>query len=166
MKLKIIPKLLQWHNKRPKNAIVNTIVLHATDGASALSSIAWQAISRTSYHYIIERDGTVYKCTPISLRAWHAGVSFGPQGNDVNNYSVGICFANFESKGESLTAVQIAACAELIEEIQLATNNQFKWVTRHKTIAPTRKTDPKMLTPTALSKIAMENNLIIWNPAL
>ena len=164
MKLIIIPKLLQWHNKRPKNAIVNTIVLHATDGASALSSIAWQAISRTSYHYIIERDGTVFKCCPISLRAWHAGISKGPQGNDVNNYSIGICYANRESRGEAITKEQFFACQELIKEIIAANPGSIKWLTRHKTIAPTRKTDPKMLNEIDLVALAHVNNLTVWKP--
>jgi len=162
MKLKIIPKLLQWHNKRPKNAVVNTIVLHATDGASALSSIAWQAISRTSYHFIIERDGTVYKCCPISLRAWHAGKSVGPLGNDVNNYSIGICFANFESRREHITGEQQVACLDLIKEIMRISSYKFKWLTRHRTIAPTRKTDPLMLNQNDMNRIAQEANLQIW----
>ena len=94
---------------------------------------------RASYHYLIERDGVVFKCVPASKRAWHAGIARGPFGKDVNSYSLGIAFAN-KGNGEAYTVAQKVACAELIAELK----RQFpklKYLTSHRLIT-SRKIDP------------------------
>ena len=128
-----------------------TIVLHATAGRSAASSIAWLYYlakntikgDEASYQYIIERDGEITKCVPLSRVAFHAGKSFGPQGKNVNDYSIGIAFANMDD-GEPYTSAQITACNSLIAELVKA-EPSLKWITRHRDIAPKRKKDPEHL---------------------
>lgn len=131
------------HNSRPTGTRISTIVLHHTAGASAESTIQYQRspLVRSSYHYIIERDGTIYKCVPVSERAWHAGISKGPEGSDVNNYSIGISLAN-RGNGEAYPFEQVLACQELIDELWSKIPS-LRFITTHRLIAPGRKIDPK-----------------------
>ena len=111
---------------------------------------------------MIERDGVITKCVPLSRVAFHAGKSVGPQGLDVNRYSIGISFANYESKGEAITAAQVEACKELCVEIAKAPG--VKWLTTHYWISPGRKSDPSRLRFQDLMGIEKAANLIIWRP--
>jgi len=145
-----VTTVVPWleHNERKQG--VTTVVLHHTAGASAMSTIAylrgpWSALKNrflgrsASYHYIIERDGMIYKCVPTSKRAWHAGRSNGPDGSDVNSYSVGIAFAN-RGDGEDYTLAQVRACEELIAALYVQFP-RLKWLTTHRLITK-RKIDP------------------------
>ena len=138
---------------RTRRKPCSTIVLHATDGKSASSSVEWLSKIGLSYHYIIERDGHVYKLAPIGRVAFHAGVSEGPEGKNVNDYSIGIAFANYESGKEAITLGQVKAAKKLVEEI-VGSGAPIKWVTTHYAISPGRKTDPAMLLKSELKEIA------------
>lgn len=125
---------------------VDTIVLHHDAAGSGLGSINYlrgtTGKNRASYHYMIERDGLIYKCVPSTKRAWHAGVSRGPHGADVNSYSLGICLSNwggFEGRFETYPDVQVKACTELINT--LIGVFPLKWITTHRLIT-NRKVDP------------------------
>lgn len=141
--------------KRP----CTTIVLHSTDGRGAQSSISWLAKIGLSYHYIIERDGSVVKCAPTTRVAFHAGASVGPDGPNVNDYSIGISFANWESKGEKITPEQVKAAADVVHEIRMNLPT-VKYITRHRDISPGRKTDPALLTRADYEKIAA--GMAVW----
>lgn len=141
---------------------ITTIVLHGTAGKSATSSINWlkRVTTLASYHYIIERDGTVYKCVPTSRQAWHAGRSRGPSGKSVNTYSIGIAFANMEN-GERLTGEQLAVCEELVREL-VAAIPSIHYITTHWAVAPGRKTDPRNMDSKKLSEFANNVGLKAW----
>lgn len=148
-----IVNVTKWLPTRARKKPITTIVLHGTAGASATSSINWLRFKGLSYHYIIERDGTVYKCAPVSRVAFHAGVSTGPDGANVNDYSLGICFANMENGVDPLTEEQLTSCNVLLRTI-LASEPSIKWITRHKDIAPKRKTDPVKVSAAMLKNMA------------
>lgn len=120
---------------------VSTVILHATAGASALSSISWLRKIGLSYHFIIERDGTIHKLVPLSRQAFHAGVSRGPDGASCNRYSFGIAFANTNT-GEKVTKAQEDACEWLINTLKAAYPT-LTYLTTHRLVSPGRKTDPK-----------------------
>jgi N-acetyl-anhydromuramyl-L-alanine amidase AmpD len=155
MKLRIT-NLREWLPSRARQHPVTTIVAHATAGASATSSIAWlYRLARdlirgneASYHYIIERDGSVTKCVPITRVAFHAGRSVGPNGPNVNNYSIGIAFANRNDGVERVTPAQESAFYALVAELAVAFPD-LKFVTTHYAISPRRKTDPVKWMPDA-----------------
>jgi N-acetyl-anhydromuramyl-L-alanine amidase AmpD len=167
---------------RPASVAISGIILHSTDGWSATSSIAWQRLTGTSYTYIIERDGTAYKCVPISQAANHAGSSYGwreelrgvsraqnsvtkkfKAGCSVNSYTIGIAFANRESKGEQLTQAQLDAAMELIQILVAADKGgHLKYVSTHYAVSPKRKFDPAMLPIKELRKLAELNGLRLW----
>lgn len=54
--------------------VVDTIMLHST-GSGLSSALDWlcKRSSRVSAHYVVAKDGTVYKLVPVSETAWHAG---------------------------------------------------------------------------------------------
>lgn len=77
------------------------IVLHNTEGASALSTIeSWSHDSqRVAVAYVIERDGTIYEVFPPGMWAWHLGSSsmLGISQEDAEHYNsstIGIELAN------------------------------------------------------------------------
>lgn len=139
-----IRTIANWLKSSSRNGReVSTIVIHATAGKSAKSSISYMLREgvAASYHYLIERDGTIYKCVPTSKKAWHAGKSEGPQGKDVNPYSIGIAFANLNDGKELITPAQIASCKALCEALCEA--YPIRWITTHYGVSYPRKTDPR-----------------------
>lgn len=72
--------------------IVDTIVLHSTDGANAMSSARYLARSDTSVsaHLIVARSGHVIQLLPFNVRAWHVGISEHEGRRGLNDFSVGI----------------------------------------------------------------------------
>ena len=107
----------RYHGARRSPHDINLIVMHCTAGASALSSIGYlnrpNAEAPASYHYVIDRDGTIYRHCPPDTVAYHAGDSAFPpdpakpkQGTTVNTRSLGIAWAN-RNDGEPLTDEQI-----------------------------------------------------------
>lgn len=159
----VITALKQWLASRPRTQKITTIVLHATDGRSAGSSISWLRSIGLSYHYVIERDGTITKCVPISRTAFHAGKSVGPNGSNVNPYSIGVSFANWESHGEQITAQQVTACRELVAALCNGEKG-IKFLTTHYWVSPGRKSDPKWLHRRDIDLIAAVGSLEVWKP--
>lgn len=133
------------------------VVLHASAGASAMSSISWLRKIGLSYHYIIARDGTVHKLVPTSRVAYHAGKSVGPEGSGCNEYSIGICFAN-KNNGEKVTAAQEKAVRELLEALTQAIP-ALKYISTHRLVSWRRKTDPYRYDFRLLAK---ESGLTPW----
>lgn len=144
---------------RARKVDVTTIVLHGSAGKSAAGSVSWLAKIGLSYHYIIERDGKVTKLAPVNREAFHAGVSKGPNGPNVNRYSVGICFATDEK--EPITLAQIAAAKQLCKDICKVVPT-IRHLTCHKHISPGRKTDPARLSTKTLGEMASELKLWVF----
>ena len=132
-------------NKNSRHGIaVDCIVLHDTGGKTAESALTWltNPASGVSSHYVVGKDGQVWRLVPEDERAWHAGTSelFGR--SDVNTFSVGIEMVD-DNDGDPYPAVQVASAAELSADIfrrheRVALNR----VVGHEQIAPGRKVDP------------------------
>src|SRR4029077_9290701 len=91
------------------------IVVHATAGATARSSIDHLRGVGLSYHFIITRDGRdsakvstsdgtepiVFACVPVARHAFHVGSTIpAPSGQGgINKTSVGISLANIQKIG-------------------------------------------------------------------
>lgn len=160
-----IKTLATWLASRARTHQPTTVVLHATAGGSATSSISWLRQIGLGYHYVIDRDGTVYKCVPTSRVAYHAGTSFGPQGSDVNGYSIGIAFAN-RNDGEPYTPAQIESAKELVKQLAEAMPS-LRWLTTHYAITlgkdgKSRKTDPRGF---ANMQTVADGKLELWKPS-
>lgn len=136
-----LPKSLA---SRKRRSHISTVVLHATAGSSLSGALSALRQRELSYHYLIAKDGKITKAVPYTREAFHAGTSFGPEGGSVNRYSIGISFVNRNDGIDPYTQEQLGACRELLKELKLFVP-YLRWLTTHRAIAPTRKSDPRGL---------------------
>lgn len=173
--IQLNPPLASASRNRP----ASLIVLHATAGATAASSIGALRAKGLSYHFIIARDGKdskhaslsdgsapkVFACVePIGRVAFHVGSSIPVPGKDgfINGNSVGISLANLQNRQapEAYTGGQIAALQDLIGSIRGAIPT-ITHITAHAFVQPWNRSDPQMLD---IDAIAARHGLQVWRP--
>jgi N-acetylmuramoyl-L-alanine amidase len=145
---------------RKPGAVCDTLVLHATAGSTLEGAISALRSRKLSYHYLIAKNGDIVKCVATGLVAFHAGASRGPQGSQVNDYSIGISFVNLNDGKDIYTPKQLLAAKQLVEALQRAIPT-LRHLTTHYAISPGRKTDPRDFPVEALAK---ETSLSLWPP--
>jgi len=132
---------------RPKDAVIDTIVLHHTAGATLGGTVKWfrQETSQVSAHFTVGKDGSIVQHVSTFARAWHAGVSKDHRGKEnLNNFSVGIEMVNVGDGKDPWTPEQVDCvyflCAHLKKRFP-----EIKYITSHEFIAEPqgRKNDPK-----------------------
>jgi AmpD protein len=146
--LNIQSKPLKHFNDRPADTAIDTIIIHslyAKDAKEQMSALACHSILDTcevSAHYLISREGEVWRLVDEAKRAWHAGVSKMPLPDDsregVNHFSIGIELIATEESG--FTPEQYESLALLIFDI--SSRQPIRNVLGHEHIAPGRKVDP------------------------
>jgi N-acetylmuramoyl-L-alanine amidase len=138
------------HNSRGAKKVA-LIVLHADAGRTDAGTLAWlqSSESKVSYHILVGRDGTAYRCVPDDRRAWHAGKANWMGEKDVNGISLGLAFANRHDGIEGLTGAQRATAQAIVAGWQ-QTYGPIP-VTTHAQVAPGRKTDPEQMPGFALA---------------
>jgi N-acetyl-anhydromuramyl-L-alanine amidase AmpD len=145
------------HHGSLREQKISLIVMHCTEGGTAKSTIDYLNTTTdktASYHYIIERDGTIYRMCRTNIVAYHAGDSAWPNpvkatpanpdkpngGKSVNRESIGIAWAH-QGK-EILTDAQIESalwlCGFHMDENLIPPS----CVVGHYEISPGRKPDP------------------------
>ena len=69
------PMVLSPNRGSRKGRTVTGIVLHYTRGPTARSAYLWfqNPASKASTHFVVDTDGTVTQCVPLSESAWHVG---------------------------------------------------------------------------------------------
>jgi len=142
----IVDRLMSTGFAVPSKArSIDTIVLHSSYnpnegeayGVSELVKI-YESYG-VSAHYLIDRQGKVYRLVEDKNIAYHAGASKMPDGRkDVNNFSIGIEMMNKEDT--QFTKAQYEAVNDLVASLKK--KHGIKHVVGHGDIAPTRKTDP------------------------
>lgn len=138
---------IQSPNKsaRAHRSIVNALILHDTDSKTAKAALDWfrDESSKVSSHYVVGKDGTIYRCVPEAEKAWHAGESslFGEE--DVNEFSIGIEIVNDEAN-DPYVEEQLTALFELCEDIIYRYKIPMNRIVGHRDIAVPhgRKIDP------------------------
>lgn len=127
---------------RRGGAAVDLIVLHYTamDSAEAALTRLCDPESELSSHYLIAKDGTLYRLVDEAQRAWHAGDGTWAGHDDVNSRSIGIELDNdgVSPFDEPMMTTLEALLADLLERHHLPA----KSVIGHSDMAPTRKADP------------------------
>jgi N-acetylmuramoyl-L-alanine amidase len=118
------------------------VVLHYTampDAEAALDRLCAPE-HEVSAHYLIARDGRLYRLVDEDKRAWHAGVGDWGGRGDVNSRSIGI---ELDNCGNSPYAEpQISGLELLLSDILARWRIPPEGVIAHSDFAPTRKTDP------------------------
>lgn len=133
------------------------VVLHATAGASAQSSVDHLRSVGLSYHYIIARDGrdatwtresdgstpVIFRCVADDRHAFHVGSGIpAPSGEgSINKCSIGISLANLQSRGERYTPGQIEVLSELLAHLKSA-HPSLRHLTNHAMVQPWNRSDP------------------------
>jgi N-acetyl-anhydromuramyl-L-alanine amidase AmpD len=130
------------------------IVLHATVGAIALSSISSLRKTKGSYHYIITRDAKDFKsratsenaepiihyCVPNDRMAHHVSSTIpSPGGLSIKMSSICISVVNIQ-KDEPYPPKQIAALNELLAHLK-ATIPSLLFLTTHAVVQPWNRID-------------------------
>lgn len=120
---------------------IDTVVIHWTAGSSSSGALSTLWKKKFSYHFLVEADGTIIQTKQLNKQAYHAGVSYGPQGKNVNDYSIGISLVH-PSGATDIPNDQVNVLPKLIEDINRAVGGTIKFVTSHFDISPGRKQDP------------------------
>jgi N-acetyl-anhydromuramyl-L-alanine amidase AmpD len=143
---------------RDRDKPPHLIVLHATAGATARSSIEHLRGLGLSYHYIIARDGRdsaksetadgsdplVFHCVPDLAHAFHVGSTVpAPEGGGIAKGSIGISLANIQRRTnpEPYLPLQLKALDELIELLKGRVPT-LGWLTTHAAVQPWNRGDP------------------------
>lgn len=131
---------------RPKDTIVDTIVIHSTVIPTLeKTTVAFQRTeSQVSAHFSIGKDGSIVQNVSTFDRAWHAGVSKDPEGrSNLNNFSIGIELVNLNDGNDPYPEAQLDALKAIIKVMQR--RFPIKQLVSHEYIAQPygRKNDPK-----------------------
>lgn len=143
------------------------IVLHATAGATARSSVDYLRSESLGYHFIIARDGRdsarsstadgtdpiVYFCVPLANRGAHVGsnVPFPGSGDRIaNRCAIGIALANRQN-GEDYTPKQHIVLSEIIDLVRSQLPS-VTHLTTHAVIQPWNRADPRGIDGRSLAR--------------
>lgn len=145
-KTSIVDRLMSSGFSVPKQErSIDTIVLHSSynpNGGDPYSVSALVKIYEeygVGAHYLIDRDGKIYRLVADKNIAYHAGVSEMPDGRkNVNDFSLGIEIMN--KKDTQFTKEQYSAVKSLVGTLKK--KYAIKHIVGHGDIAPDRKTDP------------------------
>lgn len=144
-KFSIENRLVSWGFSKSSGRKIDTVVIHSTYNATGgdLFSVSKIIDIYKSYgvspHYLVARDGTVYRMVEEKNIAYHAGDSEMPDGRkNVNAFSIGIEVIGKDDGGPS--DAQYDALKKLLADIE--TRQTIKHILGHSDIAPGRKSDP------------------------
>lgn len=144
--LNITEKLLSWGYEIPSsNRSIDTIIIHSSydalgDNPYSVDGVIYEYKTYgVSPHYLIDRNGTVFRLVSEENIAYHAGGGKMPDGrSNINDFSIGIEIIN--TKTVSPTEAQYSSLVELVKSLKLKYG--IKNILGHNEISPERKTDP------------------------
>ena len=143
--LKFIDKPVCTGKKTVENRNITAIIVHSTYNSDGGEKYDIDLIIKqfshygVSSHYVIGRDGLIYRLVKEKDVAFHAGKSQLPNGQTgLNSRSIGIELMT--SKEEAPSEQQIKSLTILVNDIKK--RYKIEYILRHSDIAPNRKTDP------------------------
>ena len=147
-------------NFRPKNIIIDTIIIHCislplgsynnkniinlfTNNLDITNDPSFESLKdiKVSSHLLITRDGEVIQFVPFNLRAWHAGESKHGDRENCNDFSIGIELEG--TSQSSFTDIQY----DILNNVILSLKDFYpeivdKNIIGHNEVSPDRKDDP------------------------
>ena len=113
-KLRISNNYSPLNSQRPVRPRTDYIVLHTTEGGdrSSLDRIRRAGLA----HYVVMRDGRIYRTIVRQRLARHAGLSMWNGQQDLDQVSIGIEVVGYHNR--PLTERQIQALSELLRQLQ------------------------------------------------
>jgi AmpD protein len=116
------------YGDRPQGVTISAVVIHYISAVEIKADDPYnvnlilnifkgkpaeRVAEKTSAHYLIERTGAIHRLVEESKRAWHAGFSALPSGEeDLNNFSIGI--EMIRTPDDAPTEEQYEALASLL----------------------------------------------------
>lgn len=141
----------QWAAPSPNFNVrsPDLVIIHQTEEnscAQALQTLTNPLTTRkVSAHYLICKDGTVFKLVDERYRAWQAGISRWGNFQDVNSISLGIELDN--TGKEPFSEKQIASLLMVLGSIENRYHIPRGNFIAHADVAPTRRKDPSVFFP-------------------
>lgn len=153
-----------FDKKRRSINSIKIIVIHYTGMQSERESMIRliNPKSKVSSHFVINRNGTIYRLVQDHQVAWHAGKSCWGKYKDINKNSIGIELVNkghqfgYTSFNKKQLSSLIKICKNLIKKYKIKKKN----IVGHSDIAPLRKVDPGEKFPW---KQLAKKNIGIWH---
>jgi N-acetyl-anhydromuramyl-L-alanine amidase AmpD len=143
--LNITNKLVTGGFEKASGRTIDTIIIHSSYDAIGSDPFDAEGLIReyksygVSPHYLIDREGKMYRLVEEKNIAYHAGASQTPDGRSgVNNFSIGIELMN--TKDKSFTGKQYDSLKDLIKYIK--GRYKIKYILGHNQVSPGRKDDP------------------------
>lgn len=143
--IKIKDHLVSWGFSSSRGRKIDTIILHSSYNVIGGDEYDFDKIVQeykdygVAPHYVIDREGVIFRLVKDNNIAYHAGESKVPDGRSgVNNFSIGVELINSEK--DKFTANQYKSINNLIEHLK--DEYKIKYILGHSDIAPGRKTDP------------------------
>jgi N-acetyl-anhydromuramyl-L-alanine amidase AmpD len=137
--------LVSWGFAKADSRTIDTIIIHSSYDALSENPYNTAGLIKeyqqygVAPHYLIDRQGVVYRLVEDKNVAYHAGTSLVPDGRkNVNEFSLGIEIMT--TKKDAPTEEQYAALQKLIDFLQ--ESYKIKYVLGHNQIAKERKDDP------------------------
>ena len=135
-----------YHKKSRSSKTITFIIIHYTGMQSERESLnrLINPKSKVSCHYLINRNGKIFKIVQEKYIAWHAGKSKWKNLNNLNKNSIGIELVN---KGhrfgyQSFPNKQIKSLIILCKMLKRKYKIKDRSLLGHSDIAPLRKIDP------------------------
>jgi N-acetylmuramoyl-L-alanine amidase len=125
----------------------NFVVIHHTSNSTAepALNVLTNPERKVSAHYLIGRDGKLFRLVDEAARAWHAGESYWGGQHDLNSASIGI---ELDNDGlEPFFDAQLQTLLALLADLKSRYNIPAANFLGHADIAPGRKADPSRLFP-------------------
>jgi hypothetical protein len=146
----IAEKLVTWGFRVPISArTIDAIIIDSTynttggDPHDIEKVIQGSQAYRVSLHYLIDRNGAIYRLVRDEDIAYHAGTGIMPDGsrkNIINSFSLGIGL--IYTKTESPNETQYQSLAGLVNYLKQKYNIPSENILLHNQIAPGVKDDP------------------------
>lgn len=120
---------------------IDTVILHcvAHDIKGAIESFKKHGVSA---HYIINEQGHIYQLVDEQKRAWHAGVSYWQNKENLNHSSIGIELCSKSFGQDPYPLKQIFSLIRLLKKLKHRYHIKKNRFLAHSDIAPKRKADP------------------------
>lgn len=140
-------------NCHARSSRVDSLVLHYTDmlSADAAMKLLCDPNAKVSSHYLIDKQGKIFRLVEEDKVAYHAGVSYWRGQEGLNESSIGIEIDNYGHVfgPEPFPEAQIDSLIKLLNDIRSRHSIKDTHIVAHSDIAPLRKKDPGELFPWA-----------------
>ncbi len=140
--MEVIDRPASCFGERRSGAQIELVVIHYT--AMETAEVALERLCGSEFevsaHYLVGRDGSVFRMVCEDKRAWHAGAGSWAGRSDVNSRSIGIELDNdgMSQFTEPLMEMLEVLLADILDRHVLPP----KAVIGHSDMAPGRKSDP------------------------